>query len=158
MKRKKKITPSHATISYMLYYTCTVEKEQLGASSHGAIIMKTELRHWNIWLSLEDFTMSETTHQISPECRNEKSLLNFILYCENLLSNQLLSSHLFCDFNSSCHSSWWFLILTFFSSFFPPCLLLLSSFPTTHSHPHPPNLYNSAPAGVVLSQYNPPEI
>lgn len=67
-----------------------------------------------------------------------KSLLNFNLYCENLLSNQLLSSHLFCDFNSSCLSSWWFLILTFCSSFSPPCPLLLSSFPTTHSHPPPP--------------------
>lgn len=75
-----------------------------------------------------------------------KSLLNFNLYCENLLSNQLLSSHLFCDFNSSCLSSWWFLILTFCSSFSPPCPLLLSSFPTTHSHPHPP------PICIILHQ------
>lgn len=76
-----------------------------------------------------------------------KSLLNFNLYCENLLSNQLLSSHLFCDFNSSCLSSWWFLILTFCSSFSPPCPLLLSSFPTTHSHPPPP-----PPICIILHQ------
>lgn len=137
-KVKKKITPSHATICYMLYYTCTVEKEQLDASSHGAIIMKTEQGaseisgiHWKILPCQKQPTKY-------PQNAEMKSLLNFNLYCENLLSNQLLSSHLFCDFNSSCLSSWWFLILTFCSSFSPPCPLLLSSFPTTHSHPHPP--------------------